>query len=115
MAGVGVNRVCTNTRNTERMIMKTKFANTDQQPNQENSMNRTKHSKIGDVFGAALVGALTGCVAYVDGPRHARGYAPAPTVYAEASVVVQDDYVYYPRSEERRVGKECRSRWSPYH
>src|SRR3989454_7075897 len=21
----------------------------------------------------------------------------------------------YPRSEERRVGKECRSRWSPYH
>src|SRR3989441_8847266 len=24
-----------------------------------------------------------------------------------------DDYVT--RSEERRVGKECRSRWSPYH
>src|SRR3712207_9486074 len=23
--------------------------------------------------------------------------------------------VYFPRSEERRVGKECRSRWSPYH
>ena len=23
-----------------------------------------------------------------------------------------DDYI---RSEERRVGKECRSRWSPYH
>ena len=22
---------------------------------------------------------------------------------------------YRPRSEERRVGKECRSRWSPYH
>ena len=21
----------------------------------------------------------------------------------------------YSRSEERRVGKECRSRWSPYH
>ena len=21
----------------------------------------------------------------------------------------------YDRSEERRVGKECRSRWSPYH
>ena len=31
-----------------------------------------------------------------------------------------DDYVVKPfgkqeRSEERRVGKECRSRWSPYH
>ena len=22
---------------------------------------------------------------------------------------------FYFRSEERRVGKECRSRWSPYH
>src|SRR5258708_4083880 len=22
---------------------------------------------------------------------------------------------FTPRSEERRVGKECRSRWSPYH
>ena len=29
------------------------------------------------------------------------------------------DYLLHPaisiRSEERRVGKECRSRWSPYH
>ena len=24
-------------------------------------------------------------------------------------------YYYMDRSEERRVGKECRSRWSPYH
>ena len=23
--------------------------------------------------------------------------------------------LYFYRSEERRVGKECRSRWSPYH
>ena len=23
--------------------------------------------------------------------------------------------LYHGRSEERRVGKECRSRWSPYH
>ena len=23
--------------------------------------------------------------------------------------------IAYGRSEERRVGKECRSRWSPYH
>ena len=27
--------------------------------------------------------------------------------------IVPDDSVF--RSEERRVGKECRSRWSPYH
>ena len=24
-------------------------------------------------------------------------------------------YSFFARSEERRVGKECRSRWSPYH
>ena len=29
---------------------------------------------------------------------------------AEAAVKLIDE-----RSEERRVGKECRSRWSPYH
>ena len=28
---------------------------------------------------------------------------------------VQRQYVVFLRSEERRVGKECRSRWSPYH
>src|SRR5579859_6841133 len=27
----------------------------------------------------------------------------------------ESDAMDPPRSEERRVGKECRSRWSPYH
>ena len=27
----------------------------------------------------------------------------------------QVEFLRYLRSEERRVGKECRSRWSPYH
>src|ERR1043165_4424665 len=27
----------------------------------------------------------------------------------------EEQYWIAPRSEERRVGKECRSRWSPYH
>ena len=26
-----------------------------------------------------------------------------------------ESYSAFARSEERRVGKECRSRWSPYH
>ena len=30
-------------------------------------------------------------------------------------IVVPVDHVVAIRSEERRVGKECRSRWSPYH
>ena len=27
----------------------------------------------------------------------------------------KDEKAWMQRSEERRVGKECRSRWSPYH
>ena len=30
-------------------------------------------------------------------------------------VVTIEETPHKPRSEERRVGKECRSRWSPYH
>src|SRR2546429_2722030 len=33
--------------------------------------------------------------------------------YINASIIMQLMTVV--RSEERRVGKECRSRWSPYH
>ena len=32
--------------------------------------------------------------------------------YPDRAMVVS---LMVPRSEERRVGKECRSRWSPYH
>ena len=32
-----------------------------------------------------------------------------------ASSEVPIIHVWHERSEERRVGKECRSRWSPYH
>ena len=42
-----------------------------------------------------------------------------PILYADVpdmSVCRAGDYFYMvSRSEERRVGKECRSRWSPYH
>ena len=31
------------------------------------------------------------------------------------SGILRPDVVCVMRSEERRVGKECRSRWSPYH
>ena len=34
---------------------------------------------------------------------------------SSAQVVLGADRVDQYRSEERRVGKECRSRWSPYH
>ena len=33
----------------------------------------------------------------------------------ESFEFINGTYFVYPKSEERRVGKECRSRWSPYH
>ena len=41
-----------------------------------------------------------------------------PFAYIEGDVEIGDDCIIMSgarRSEERRVGKECRSRWSPYH
>src|SRR5688572_8713151 len=35
--------------------------------------------------------------------------------WAENKGVTHFTHWFQPRSEERRVGKECRSRWSPYH
>ena len=45
------------------------------------------------------------------GPRMA--WAEGGT--AETAAPNRMAFLYAPRSEERRVGKECRSRWSPYH
>src|SRR3712207_9305561 len=41
-----------------------------------------------------------------------------PSVFAQVGLhcrTVTEACPYDVRSEERRVGKECRSRWSPYH
>src|SRR5690349_24832530 len=36
-------------------------------------------------------------------------------VAPSASAIATSPRLYRTRSEERRVGKECRSRWMPYH
>ena len=53
------------------------------------------------VLGAVLAALMAGI-----------GSAKGVGIAGEAAAgVISED----PRSEERRVGKECRSRWSPYH
>jgi len=66
------------------------------------------------VMGDELARRLEVPVAYVD--------ERLTSVRAERSIRAQDlprqkreDKARVDRSEERRVGKECRSRWSPYH
>src|SRR6201992_3947122 len=41
--------------------------------------------------------------------------ADLPVAATETGVGRNRSLIGYLRSEERRVGKECRSRWSPYH
>jgi len=44
-----------------------------------------------------------------------RGAAPIQWAIAQGETVTGVTTMKIDRSEERRVGKECRSRWSPYH
>ena len=45
----------------------------------------------------------------------ARISAPIPLRRIGEPEEVANVFLFLARSEERRVGKECRSRWSPYH
>src|SRR2546422_676654 len=63
----------------------------------------------------ALMGAVTRAVQPQSPPA---AYADmTPEMHRGDSILVVDDerQICGMRSEERRVGKECRSRWSPYH
>src|SRR5258705_7302425 len=44
--------------------------------------------------------------------RFAGGEIAQVRAYLDSALVAR---LFQERSEERRVGKECRSRWSPYH
>ena len=50
-----------------------------------------------------------------------QGFAGENNIIAHYENYPSENYLYnlyasgWSRSEERRVGKECRSRWSPYH
>src|SRR5215467_1531118 len=79
------------------------------------------HGISGDRAEAAVDGDLVGAVtAAVDlALNGAHGVTVASLLHLDNQLgpgLRPDDPVgAQPRSEERRVGKECRSRWSPYH
>src|SRR3712207_6737323 len=56
---------------------------------------------------------VAGLLAHVVGLTTAFRMAAEKTPVSGGPSASADDLP--PRSEERRVGKECRSRWSPYH
>src|SRR2546422_10161054 len=75
-------------------------------------------------YGVAILGLLVAVgstMGVIDpgevGVRHAFGYVDPSPLLAGIRFVPPWSSIerYSTRSEERRVGKECRSRWSPYH
>src|SRR2546426_7562711 len=84
--------------------------------------SRRRHTRLqgdwsSDVCSSDLVGVVP--VAHLLPQRLERALADVPLQGAEAEPlaveVPGDGPEAVGRSEERRVGKECRSRWSPYH
>ena len=66
---------------------------------------------LGMIESRGLVGAIEAADAMVKAANvRLIGYEKIGSAYV--TVMVRGDSS---RSEERRVGKECRSRWSPYH
>ena len=57
-----------------------------------------------------LRAGIVGCGGIANGK-----HLPAMQKSGLYEVVAFCDIIIERRSEERRVGKECRSRWSPYH
>ena len=74
-----------------------------------------KDTRVLDIF--AGTGAM-GLEALSRGAAHATFLDKATCKLIRENAVkchVENRADVLPRSEERRVGKECRSRWSPYH
>src|SRR3989454_11209153 len=90
----------------------------EEQPQQTGEEQR----RTGDVDSAALLDllALDESQGHADGDRADRHVdreycAPPPALSEQSAQRGSDRESQVGRSEERRVGKECRSRWSPYH
>src|SRR3989440_8768721 len=76
------------------------------------TMSRIVAAKLGDALGQSVfvenrdgAGGLIG----IEAGKSAKPDGYTLICASNGSMLIA------PRSEERRVGKECRSRWSPYH
>src|SRR2546430_17623924 len=83
------------------------------------SQRRSLQGEADRCWVAALDFALVGGTEAFGPSSIPRVFAAAPAgIYAVAAdelFLVRIFQILPTRSEERRVGKECRSRWSPYH
>src|ERR1051325_9376594 len=79
----------------------------------ENGKNGERHPRARDLSGSVFYRSVR-CVWAVDAPFVAHGIANRSLlnrVRIGAALLRKAPNPFRPRSEERRVGKECRSRW----
>ena len=65
-----------------------------------------------NIIARAGVGPNAGHSVEFNGEKYGLRLTPSGFVHTDAKLMIGAGHR---RSEERRVGKECRSRWSPYH
>src|SRR5256885_16974991 len=86
---------------------------TDKIPPKENPMLTRRDVLIGAIAAGATMHLRTG-FAKASQPATPVNF-DVPAGACDCHTHIHGDPEKVPRSEERRVGKECRSRWSPYH
>src|SRR2546422_8565652 len=67
------------------------------------------------IVGVVAIDGADGVIAALTPRGGFRAETVAPSDAADRLRLGKVALIVVPRSEERRVGKECRSRWSPYH
>ena len=91
---------------------------------EQNQQLRDENAKLRSMLPVSFYEADTSRSFYTDPNKHKKyAYLPAKVINNATNKQFnfltlnrgKDDGIAEDRSEERRVGKECRSRWSPYH
>ena len=89
----------------------------NQDQDEEDQMNFRVGINIGDVMVTSdnLFGDAVNIAARLEAAAKPSGICVSKTVFDMINRKIMVSFEDAGRSEERRVGKECRSRWSPYH
>src|SRR5258705_1232316 len=78
------------------------------------SGNETKYNDGGGIYNAGTMD-LSRCLISSNWVTFGAGFGVYNSGTARLNACTAAGNSHLGRSEERRVGKECRSRWSPYH